>query len=100
MIADYDASLDRLIADIGAARDHVHILTYILGEDATARRIAEVLKLAVKRGVKCRLMADAVGSRVGLRPHDHADYYGAYVRDPDGNKLCVVCHEAPPAGGA
>lgn len=28
----------------------------------------------------------------GLRPHYHADYYGAYVRDPDGNKLCCVCH--------
>ena len=29
----------------------------------------------------------------GLRPHYHAHYYGAYVRDPDGNKLCVVCHD-------
>jgi len=29
----------------------------------------------------------------GLRPEYHADYYGAYFRDPDGNKLCVVCHE-------
>ncbi len=30
----------------------------------------------------------------GLRPAYHAHYYGAYFRDPDGNKLCVVCHEA------
>ena len=30
----------------------------------------------------------------GLRPHYHANYYGAYFRDPDGNKLCVCCHEA------
>lgn len=28
----------------------------------------------------------------GLRPHYHADYYGAYARDLDGHKLCVVCH--------
>lgn len=28
----------------------------------------------------------------GLRPHYHPDYYGAYFRDPHGNKLCVVCH--------
>jgi len=28
----------------------------------------------------------------GLRPHYHADYYGAYLRDPDGNKLCIVYH--------
>lgn len=28
----------------------------------------------------------------GLRPQYHEHYYGAYFRDPDGNKLCVVCH--------
>lgn len=31
----------------------------------------------------------------GLRPEYHEHYYGAYFRDPDGNKLCVACH-APP----
>ncbi|MFP6774929.1 MAG: VOC family protein [Alphaproteobacteria bacterium] len=30
----------------------------------------------------------------GLRPHYHANYYGAYVRDPDGNKIQAVCHRA------
>jgi catechol 2,3-dioxygenase-like lactoylglutathione lyase family enzyme len=30
----------------------------------------------------------------GLRPEYHAHYYGAYFRDPDGNKLCVACHAA------
>lgn len=36
----------------------------------------------------------------GLRPEYHADYYGAYFRDPDGNKLCVACHSPAilPAG--
>lgn len=29
----------------------------------------------------------------GLRPHYHPNYYGAYVRDPDGNKLQAVCHK-------
>jgi len=28
----------------------------------------------------------------GLRPEYHDHYYGAYFRDPDGNKLCVACH--------
>lgn len=32
----------------------------------------------------------------GIRAHYHENYYGAYVRDPDGNKICVVCH-APPS---
>ncbi len=31
----------------------------------------------------------------GLRPEYHADYYGAYFRDPDGNKLGVACHLPP-----
>ncbi len=31
----------------------------------------------------------------GPRPHYHPNYYGAYVRDPDGNKLQAVCHKAP-----
>jgi len=27
----------------------------------------------------------------GLRPHYNEDFYAAYVRDPDGNKLAAVC---------
>ena len=27
----------------------------------------------------------------GLRPQYHPDFYAAYVRDPDGNKLAAVC---------
>jgi catechol 2,3-dioxygenase-like lactoylglutathione lyase family enzyme len=29
----------------------------------------------------------------GLRKHYHPNYYGAYVRDLDGNKVCIVCHK-------
>ncbi len=46
---------------------------------------------------RCHAEALARGGRCdgppGLRPHYHADYYGAYFRDPDGNKLCVCCHQ-------
>jgi catechol 2,3-dioxygenase-like lactoylglutathione lyase family enzyme len=28
----------------------------------------------------------------GLRPHYHANYYGAFVIDPDGNNVEAVCH--------
>ncbi len=28
----------------------------------------------------------------GLRPQYHAAYYGAFVRDPDGNNIEAVCH--------
>ncbi|MEO1045567.1 MAG: VOC family protein [Pseudomonadota bacterium] len=30
----------------------------------------------------------------GLRAYYHPNYYGAYVRDPDGNKLQAVCHSS------
>ena len=30
----------------------------------------------------------------GLRPHYHPDYYGAFVRDPDGHNIEAVCHES------
>lgn len=33
----------------------------------------------------------------GLRPHYHPDYYGAFVRDPDGHNIEAVCH-APEQG--
>ncbi len=29
----------------------------------------------------------------GLRPHYHANYYGAFVLDPDGNNIEAVCHK-------
>lgn len=30
----------------------------------------------------------------GLRPHYHPDYYGAYFRDLDGNKIGLCCHDS------
>jgi catechol 2,3-dioxygenase-like lactoylglutathione lyase family enzyme len=29
----------------------------------------------------------------GPRPHYHANYYGAFVRDPDGHNIEAVCHK-------
>ena len=49
---------------------------------------------------ECHAAALAHGGRCegppGLRPHYHPNYYGAYFRDPDGNKLCVCCHQPEP----
>ena len=38
----------------------------------------------------------------GLRPQYHADYYGAFVFDPDGHRIEAVCHapETPLVLGA
>ena len=32
----------------------------------------------------------------GPRPHYHVDYYGAFVLDPDGHNIEVVCREPAP----
>jgi cardiolipin synthase len=55
--------VDRLIDDIDCAENHVHLLFYIFADDATAERVAEALGRAVKRGIECRVLVDAVGSR-------------------------------------
>ncbi len=34
-----------------------------------------------------------------LRPGYHPNYYGAYFRDPDGNKLHVCCHHSEGSAG-
>jgi len=31
----------------------------------------------------------------GIRPNYHADYYGAFVLDPDGHNIEAVCHFSP-----
>ena len=36
--------------------------------------------------------AAATTARPGLRPHYHANYYAAFVLDPDGHRLEAVCH--------
>lgn len=47
--------------------------------------VEQCYHLAVEQGARDE-------GRPGLRPHYHADYYGAYFRDLDGNKLCICCH--------
>ena len=58
-----EEKIDRLVADIDAAKHHVHLLYYIFEPDQIGSRIAEALIRAADRGVKCRVLADAVGSR-------------------------------------
>lgn len=66
-LRDYEGSIDRLIQDIDSAKRQVHLLTYIYRTDRTGRKVADALKRAVKRGVTCRVLLDAVGSRVALK---------------------------------
>jgi cardiolipin synthase len=67
LLTDYNVSIELLIADIGAAKFHVHMLYYIFGADETGARVADALIAAAKRGVNCRVLMDAVGSARALR---------------------------------
>jgi len=58
-----DQFLAKLVADINAATSDIHLLYYMFAADETATRIATALIAAVKRGVRCRVLADAVASR-------------------------------------
>ncbi|HYZ73780.1 MAG TPA: cardiolipin synthase [Chthoniobacterales bacterium] len=65
-LRDYEGSIDRLIQDIDTAKQHVHLLTYIYRTDRIGRKVTDALKRAANRGVICRVLLDAVGSRVAL----------------------------------
>lgn len=55
--------IDRIIADIDAAKSHVHFLFYIFKDDEVGRIVAKALARAAGRGVHCRVAVDAFGSR-------------------------------------
>lgn len=67
------AVIDRLAADIEGAEKFVHLLFFIVGDDASGRKIGAVLQRAVKRGVQCRFLVDEVGSRKFFRRGGLAD---------------------------
>lgn len=50
--------------------------------------VDQAYRLALASGGSCE-------GAPGPRPEYHENYYGAYFRDTEGNKLCVACH-APP----
>jgi cardiolipin synthase len=67
LLVDYDGTIARLAADIDRAEHHVHLLFYIFADDYATAPVIEALGRAAKRGVRCRVLADAIGSRSGLR---------------------------------
>lgn len=70
LMADSDAAIEAIVADIDAAQTHVHVLFYIWLTDHNGLAVVEALKRAARRGVTCRVKADELGSRALIRsPH-------------------------------
>ena len=62
-MAGDEGAVDALVRDIEEAGREVHLLFYTIACDATGTGVAEALERAAARGVKCRVLADAMGSR-------------------------------------
>lgn len=108
--AFYDAVLDPLggsrLMDFGVAMGYgvgskpdFWIGVFNSGEGFRESHIAFA---AADRGAVRRFFeaATALGAEVlhepRLWPEYHPDYYGAFVRDPDGNNVEAVCHSPEP----
>jgi len=87
LLDDYEASLRALLDDIGAATQQVHLLYYLMFDDAVGDAVTNALCDAAARGVTCRVLLDAVGAKRGLRA------YRARLRNAG-----VQVHEMLPGG--
>lgn len=63
LMADSDATIAQMVADIDAATMTVHLMFYIWLTDQNGTRVAEALMRAARRGVTCRAAVDDLGSR-------------------------------------
>lgn len=62
LLVDGAAKYDALIEDIGRARHQVHLEYYIYMPDQSGTALRDALVACAKRGVKVRLLLDAIGS--------------------------------------
>ncbi|MBL8887946.1 MAG: cardiolipin synthase [Phycisphaerales bacterium] len=67
LMDDSNSAVASIIADIDAAKEHVHVLFYIWLPDGNGCRVADALIRAAGRGVTCRAMIDNLGSRSMLK---------------------------------
>jgi cardiolipin synthase len=96
LLPNSNATIDAMTADIDSATDHVHVLFYIWLPDHNGSKVAEALQRAAARGVTCRAMADALGSRTFIRSRHWQAMRAAGVRVavglPIGNPLLLPFH--------
>ena len=62
IITDFQTMSDRLIADIGSARQNINMLFFKFEDDEVGRRIADALIKKAEEGVQVRLIYDDAGN--------------------------------------
>jgi cardiolipin synthase len=67
LLPDYEQSIRQLVTDIDQAQHHVHLLYYIFADDETGLAVVDALERTVRRGVACRVLVDALGSKHWLK---------------------------------
>lgn len=73
VMRDSVSMVDALVADIDAAQQHVHVLFYIWLTDESGLKVVQALSRAAQRGVVCRVLVDALGSRALMRSNHWSD---------------------------
>ncbi|OYR07545.1 cardiolipin synthase [Brucella grignonensis] len=64
---DSDSAITSLVRDIEQATEHVHICFYIWLDDDNGGKVVDAVIAAAQRGVRCRIMVDALGSRAFIK---------------------------------
>lgn len=63
IFTDGKEKFDALLKDLKAAKDHIHLLYYIIRHDHLGTQIADILIKKAKEGVEVRMLYDDMGSR-------------------------------------
>lgn len=67
LLASFQEIFDRLVADIDRAQERCHLSFYIWHQAGRTAEVVEALVRATRRGVRCRALADSIGSKDFLR---------------------------------
>jgi cardiolipin synthase A/B len=67
LISDWQAIFDRIVADIDQAKINCDLQFYIWNSGGRSEEVVDALIRACQRGVTCRLLVDALGSRPFLK---------------------------------
>lgn len=98
LVADWDPEFPsrRMVAYGPPGKPVLWVIEVLAKDKATPRHLALA---ASSRALADSFFRAAMGAggrdngAPGPRPNYHPNYYGAFVLDPDGNNIEVVCHQ-------